>query len=134
MDSAEKVRVLIVDDDPQIVKLLGGVAHDTGFEPVEVFNPCDALNVAAACEVQIAIIDLHMPGLDGMEVMRALHIANEQMPVILITGDYSAKAFAEAIDTGAYELLWKPLDLRQLTDTLHSARQQITHGASLRDG
>src|SRR4051812_42509627 len=107
MNMAERLRVLIVDDDRQVVKLLGGLACDAGFEPVEVFNPSDALNVAAACDVDMAIIDLHMPELNGVEVMQALHIANESVPVILITGDYSASAVAAPRDNGAYEQLWK---------------------------
>jgi DNA-binding NtrC family response regulator len=121
----QKVRVLIVDDDPSIVKLLGRFAEDLCFETLEAVRPTDALALASREQVDIAVIDLHMPEMEGIELMKSLRRINDEIQVILITGDHSSDSVSAAIENGAYDYIWKPIDFRQLSDSLKAVRDQV---------
>jgi DNA-binding NtrC family response regulator len=121
----EKVRVLIVDDDPSIVKMLGRFVQDLSLEAIETSHPGEALRMASEQEIHIAVIDLHMPEMEGIELMKSLQRVNPGVAVILISGDHYLDSISEAIRGGAYDFLWKPLDFRQLTDSLRALREHI---------
>lgn len=125
MQVEQKVRVLIVDDDPSVVKLLGRFVGDLSFEAVEALHPDNAIYLAAQQEIHIAIIDLHMPEMEGIELMNSLRRLNRDIQVILITGDYSTESLSTAIDSGAYDYIWKPIDFHRLTDSLNAVREQV---------
>lgn len=121
----QKVRVLIVDDDPSIVRLLGRFADDLSFETLEAIHPQEALALASREQVHIAVIDLHMPEMEGIELMKSLRRINRDIQVILITGDHSSQLVSDAIQNGAYDYLWKPIDFRRLGDSLNAVRQEV---------
>lgn len=127
MSGEQNVRILIVDDDPSIVKLLGRFARDLSFEAVEAVHPREALRMASEQEIHIAVLDLHMPEMGGWELMQSLLQFNDEMKVILVTGDYSAESAARAIKHGAYDCLWKPIALDHLGEVLLAAREQFLH-------
>ena len=127
MSTERNVRILIVDDDPSIVKLLGRFARDLSFEAVEAMHPREALRMASEQEIHIAVVDLHMPEMGGWELMQSLLRLNDDIKVILITGDYCSESAALAIKNGAYDYLWKPIALDHLGEVLQAARQQFLH-------
>ena len=122
MQEEQKVRVLIVDDDPSIVKLLARFVKDRAFRPVVADHADDALCLAALHEIPIAVIDLHMPEMEGIELMESLRRVSPEIEVILVTGDYSADSVTDALTHGAYDCLRKPLDFRHLSDCLNTLR------------
>jgi len=85
----------------------------------------DALRLALEQEIHIAVVDLHLPGMEGLELMQSLWWLNEEMEVILITGDYSVESAAEAMDHGAYDFLPKPIDFAHLRQDLNAIREQL---------
>jgi DNA-binding NtrC family response regulator len=119
-----KFRVLIVDDDPSVVKLLGHFVADLSFEPLGAVDPQDALNIAARQEIQIALIDLHMPDMSGTQLIKALRRLNSDTEFILITGDSSSATTADAIDNG-YDCIWKPIDFDRLEEALNTIRDHV---------
>ena len=121
----QKIRVLIVDDDPSIVSSLGHLANSLQFEALETIDPQNALVLASQQQVDVAVIDLHMPEMDGIELMRLLRRINGEIQVILITGDPSAGAVSKAIQAGACDYLRKPLRSRDLSDSLTALRQRV---------
>lgn len=126
----QKLRLLIVDDDPSIVKLLGRFAGELAFETLETVRPSEALAMASKQHVHVAVIDLHMPEMEGIELMKSLRQLNDQMQVILITGDRSTESVNAAIKNGAYDYLWKPIDFHHLSHALNAARHQVKHLAA----
>jgi DNA-binding response OmpR family regulator len=120
----EKMRLLIVDDDPSVVKLLGRFAGELAFETLETVRPSDALAIAANQQVHLAVVDLHMPEMEGIELMKSLRQLNGQMQVILITGDRTAESMHAALDNGACDCIWKPIDFHLLSHALDAARHQ----------
>lgn len=104
-------RILVVDDEPGMVRaverVLGGTHHVRG-----CLSAPQALGVAAALDPQLAILDVHMPGLDGFELMERLHQQHPALDVILMTGsadDLDAK-LVRAIRGRAFYFVQKPFD------------------------
>lgn len=131
---AEKIHVLIVDDEPSIVKMLARFVNELSLEAVEADGPREALRLASQAEMHIAIVDNHMPEMEGLELVRALRLVNPDLEVILITGDFSPHFLDQAIEHGAYDCLWKPVDFRQLHDSLRALRDRVTSRAGSRTG
>jgi DNA-binding NtrC family response regulator len=131
---ADKIRVLIVDDEPSIVKMLSRFVNELSLEAMEASGPREALRLAAQAEVHIAVVDNHMPEMEGLDLVKALRRVNPDLEVILITGDFSPQFLDQAIDHGAFDCLWKPVDFRQLHDSLRALRDRVTSRTGSRSG
>jgi len=106
-------RVLIVDDEPANVLLLEEFLGDTVTEVRTLTDPRQVEHVFRDFEPDIVLLDLHMPGIDGQEVLRRLSSARESLgflPVIVLTSDTSRTARNSALLLGANDFLIKPLD------------------------
>ena len=73
-----------------------------------------------------------MPEMEGIELVNALRRVNPDIEVILITGDFSPQFLDQAIDNGAFDCLWKPVDFRQLHDSLRALRDRVLSRAGSR--
>jgi DNA-binding response OmpR family regulator len=112
--------VLVVDDDRNIREVLHNYFTLKGYEVLLAANGEQALELAQ-CEIPKAILlDINMPGIDGMEICRRLR-ADEKtrlIPIVLITAYGATKA--EASDAGADDIIYKPFDMRDLSIRLKS--------------
>jgi DNA-binding NtrC family response regulator len=131
---ADTIRVLIVDDDPSIVRMLAGFVNQLALESVEANGAPEALRLASQEEVHIAVVDNHMPEMEGIDLVNALRRLNPDLEVILITGDFSPQFMNQAIDQGAYDCLWKPVDFRQFQDSLRALRERVLSRTGSRTG
>ncbi len=104
-------RILIIDDEPGITTLLaelfGGLGYDTQVEG----DGHSGLQASLAGDNDLVILDLSLPGVDGLELLRTLKEAKPDVPVIIITGYASMKTAIEAMRLGAYDYITKPFDL-----------------------
>ena len=106
-------RVLIIDDEPANVLLLEAFLSDTATEVRGLNDSRQVEDVFKEFEPDIVLLDLHMPGVDGLEVLRRLSSARESLgflPVIVLTADTSRVARNSALLLGANDFLLKPLD------------------------
>src|SRR5258708_34007550 len=106
-------RVLIVDDEPGNVLLLEAFLADTATEVRGLKDSRQVEEVFKEFEPDIVLLDLHMPAVDGLEVLRRLSSARESLgflPVIVLTADASRVARNSALLLGANDCLIKPLD------------------------
>jgi len=106
-------RVLIVDDEPANVLLLEEFLSDTATEVRGLTDSRQVEQVFKEFEPDIVLLDLHMPAVDGQEVLRRLSSARESLgflPVIVLTGDTGRVARNSALLLGANDFLLKPLD------------------------
>lgn len=102
--------ILIVDDDRTVCQLLSRLAQGEGLAPTVAFEGETALaKVQAECP-DVLLVDLRMPGMDGMEVMRRAKAFDEDLPVILITGNAEIKGAVAAMKAGAHDYLAKPFN------------------------
>ena len=106
-------RILIVDDEPANVLLLESFLADTATETRSVTDSLEVERVFTEFEPDIVLLDMHMPQLDGLELLRRLRSARDSLgflPVIVLTADTSPVARNSALILGADDFLTKPLE------------------------
>jgi two-component system nitrogen regulation response regulator GlnG len=138
--------ILIVDDDRTVCQFLSRLAQGEGLVPTTAFEGETALaKVQAECP-DVLLVDLRMPGMDGMEVMRRAKAFDEDLPVILITGNAEIKGAVAAMKAGAHDYLAKPfndlevkrvilraLSERELKRKLKNLSCEVQQSGSLRE-
>lgn len=113
--------VLIVDDETTIIESLEGILSDDGFEVIHAFNGYEALKKIEADSPDIVLLDIWMPGMDGIETLKEIKKIAPSLPVVMITGHGSIEAAVDATKSGAYDFLEKPLSLDKVMVTINNA-------------
>jgi len=127
----EKFKVLLVDDEEDFVKSLSERLEMRDLESNVALNGKQALASMKADEPGVMVLDLKMPGMDGMEVLRRVREAYPNVQVIILTGHGTDKDEEEAKRLGAFAYLQKPVEMDRLVDTLRKAHKKfksIKHG------
>jgi two-component system, NtrC family, response regulator AtoC len=117
-------KILVVDDDRTIRRNLVRLLQSEGYEALEAANGEEALTSIRAADPDAVLLDLKMPGRDGLEVLADLGPALADLPVIVITAFGGSAAAIEAMRRGAYDYLSKPFDLGEVLLTLKRALRQ----------
>jgi DNA-binding response OmpR family regulator len=109
-------RILIIDDDPMIHKLLGAILQKAGFECLDANGGSEGLEMASAQAPELIILDIMMPGMNGFEVMRALKSApaTANIPVIFLSGKFHNREKTQARELGAADFMEKPFERNEL--------------------
>ncbi len=118
-------KVLLVDDEEEFVKTLGERLEMRGIEPSTAFTGEAALKRIEQEQPDIMVLDIKMPGIDGMEVLRRVRKAYPRIQVIMLTAHGSDKDKAEAERLGAFAYMRKPVDLELLTNTMRAASKRM---------
>ncbi len=113
--------VLIVDDETTIIESLEGILSDDGFEVIHAFNGYEALKKIEAASPDIVLLDIWMPGMDGIETLKEIKKIAPNLPVVMITGHGSIESAVDATKSGAYDFLEKPLSLDKVMVTISNA-------------
>lgn len=107
--------ILIVEDNPQFRRTLVAYLEDCGYYVVQAGDGEQALSILKVVEPDIVLTDLHMPIVDGFEVMAHMHANKPHIPIIVITGTGNEIVRPTVLKHGARECLFKPIpDLQQL--------------------
>jgi DNA-binding response OmpR family regulator len=106
--------ILVADDDKDILQLLRLRLELLGYGVVQAANGVEALELAREEKPALAILDVMMPGLDGLEVARQLRAANSRIPIILLTARIQESDVSAGLDAGADAYLGKPFDVTDL--------------------
>jgi EAL domain-containing protein (putative c-di-GMP-specific phosphodiesterase class I) len=112
--------VLVVDDEPVVLTLLAQILEPK-FDVVPCHSAMDALSRVRQGGVSALVSDINMPGMSGIELLRAVREHDPDLPVLLMTGLPSWEAAAEAIEFGVFRYLPKPFDIDRLRDTVTEA-------------
>ena len=113
--------VSIVDDDGLVLRALDRLLQAQGFEVDTFSSPRDFLDHPAAEGPGCVVMDLSMPGLNGLELQQALARIGDGRPVVFISGNASVSAGIAAMKAGAADFLTKPLDVEQLVEAVRMA-------------
>jgi len=114
-------KILIVDDDENIGVMLSHLFESEGFKPLVAHNGHAAMRMIRFGNPDVLLVDMVMPGMDGMEVMRRAKEIDETLPVILITGHAEIRGAVEAIKKGAHDYLAKPFNHDEVLRVLRRA-------------
>jgi DNA-binding NtrC family response regulator len=107
-------RILIVDDEPQIRRILSILLSDNGFEVTEAESGEQALTVAEKFHPDVALLDISMPGMDGLAALRALLKIHSKLDCVMMTAYSTIRSAVEAMKSGAFDYLAKPFDNDEL--------------------
>ncbi len=113
--------VLLVDDDADFRKAAGRALERRGYTVVYAENGEDALQQESLPDCDAAVVDLRMPGMDGLELLKNLKKRFEDLPVIVLTGHGTLSHAIESIKSGAFHYLEKPCDIPELEIYLNKA-------------
>src|ERR1044071_9713598 len=116
-----KGRILIVDDELVVRDSLGKWFTSEGYIATPVNGGREALELIQRAEFDIALIDIKMPGMDGMELQARLHEADPELTVIIMTGYASVDTAVQALKRGAYDYITKPVDPDELSHLVSNA-------------
>jgi two-component system nitrogen regulation response regulator NtrX len=111
MASPARARILVVDDEKSILETLSGILEDEGYEVITASSGEKALTLFSETSPDIILLDVWMPGLDGIDTLKKIRKINKQVSVIMISGHSNIDTAVNAIKLGAYDFLEKPLSL-----------------------
>jgi UDP-3-O-acyl N-acetylglucosamine deacetylase len=117
-------KILIVDDEEQIVKSITGVFEDEGLAVVSAANGEEALSIFQKEVPLVTLLDIWMPGVDGIEVLKRIKSFSPDHPVIMLSGHATISTAMAAVKLGAFDFLEKPLSLDVLLSTVRAAISQ----------
>ena len=117
-------RLLIVDDELSVRDSLNKWFHEEGYEVGTAESASEALSRMAEQRWDAALLDIKMPGTDGIELQRRLHEVDPQLIVIMMTGYASVETAVAALKNGAYDYVTKPLDPDEIA---HLVKNALSH-------
>lgn len=126
--SSDSVHLLLVDDDPGITSGLSPVLQREGFTVTVADDGPSALAAVAAGGIDIVVLDVMMPGLDGRATLRRLRAEGRTLPVLLLTSVGEAAERARALDEGADDYLNKPFDAGELISRVRAVLRRTAAG------
>ncbi|MCK4739717.1 MAG: sigma-54-dependent Fis family transcriptional regulator [Deltaproteobacteria bacterium] len=119
-----KRSILVVDDEKQIRDSLAGVLTDEGYEVTTVENAEKAAFIVRSASLDLILLDIWMPGMDGMDALKIFKREAPEVPVIMISGHGTVETAVKATKLGAYDFLEKPLSLEKVVLTIEHALEK----------
>ncbi|MGC8915747.1 MAG: sigma-54-dependent transcriptional regulator [Thermoanaerobaculum sp.] len=128
-----RAAVLVVDDEPGIRELLSQILADEGFAVTVVASGEEALAAVSREVFDLVLLDVRLPGMDGLEVLRQLKAAGKTLPVVMISGHATVEQAAQAVREGAADFLEKPLGLERVLVTVNNVLERARLAARLQE-
>ena len=113
--------ILAVDDEATILKSLSGILSDEGFEVLTASNGYEALKIITEESPDLVLLDIWMPGIDGIETLQEIKRTNPFLQVIIISGHGTIETAVKATKLGAYDFIEKPLSIEKIVVTINNA-------------
>ena len=113
--------ILIVDDEPSILQSLGGLLSDEGFGVTTAANGYEALKIVDTESPDLVLLDIWMPGIDGIETLKEIKKDNPHIQVIIISGHGNIETAVKATKLGAFDLIEKPLSIDKVIVSINNA-------------
>ncbi len=120
----DPIRLLIVDDEVGFVNILAKRLSRRNMEVTSAYTGTDAIQILRKQDFDVAVLDLKMEEMDGIEVLKIFKKMDPKMVVIMLTGHGSEKAAREGIEFGAFDYLTKPCELEDLLAKIREAYQE----------
>ncbi len=120
-DDGHPIRLLLVDDEVGYLEVLTKRLSRRDFEVLTARSGAEAIRLVRDRDVDVAVVDLKMEDLDGIEVLRVLKQMLPEIQVIMLTGHGSERAARDGLALGAFDYLLKPIDLESLLERIHAA-------------
>ncbi|WP_373498181.1 sigma-54-dependent transcriptional regulator [Desulfococcus sp.] len=113
--------IMIIDDEPSILKSLSGLLSDEGFEVITASNGYEGLKLIEEKSPDLVLLDIWMPGIDGIETLKEIKRHHPFLQVIIITGHGNIETAVKATKLGAFDLIEKPLSIDKIIVDINNA-------------
>jgi two-component system nitrogen regulation response regulator NtrX len=113
--------ILAVDDEATILQSLSGILSDEGFEVLTASNGYEALKIIDEESPDLVLLDIWMPGIDGIETLQEIKRTNPFLQVVIISGHGTIETAVKATKLGAYDFIEKPLSIEKVVVTINNA-------------
>lgn len=116
----EPITLLLIDDEHEFVDVLSKRLFKRNIQATKAYTGKEGIQALRNQSFQIAVLDLKMGDMNGIEVLKILKIIDPNMPVIMLTGHGSQQAAQEGLEAGASDYLTKPYDLAELVGKIYN--------------
>jgi two-component system OmpR family response regulator len=120
----QKFRVLIIDDEPDFLETIVKRLKKRGIDATGVGSGEDALLAIENESFDVAILDMRMPGMDGIETLKEIKHKSPLTEVIMLTGHASVESGMQGMQFGAFDYMIKPADFEELFEKVKQARER----------
>lgn len=114
-------QILIVDDEATILQSLSGILSDEGYETLTASNGYEALKIIEVESPDLVLLDIWMPGMDGIETLQEIKRTNPFLQVVIISGHGTIETAVKATKLGGYDFIEKPLSIEKIVVTINNA-------------
>jgi len=121
VNPADAIRLLLVDDEVGYLEVLSKRLTHRGFRVTTASSGAEAIRALRHCDFDLAVVDLKMEDMDGIEVLKVLKRMDPSLHVIILTGHGSERAARDGIAHGAFDYLIKPIGLDPLIERIRAA-------------
>jgi len=119
-----RIKVLLVDDEEGYVNVLAKRMTKRQVEVCTALSGSEAIQTLRKKDFDVAVVDLKMEDIDGIEVLKIFKKMDPELPVVMLTGHGSEKAARDGLSLGAFDYLTKPCDLEDLLATITKAAER----------
>ena len=127
------MNIMIVDDETGILEMLGETLYMNGYSCVLYNSPIDALNSYNIFPGDVVVVDLKMPEMNGITLLKEIRTCNPNARVIILTGYPELDNAIDAVNLGAYAYLTKPLDTKHLISLLDTVQGELLEEQKQKD-
>jgi two-component system response regulator AtoC len=131
MSESHRPLLLVVDDETSVLTLTRRIAESEGFEVIVCTTGAQALKLAEERRPDLIMVDLRMPDVNGLDIVRALRKTDTNATIVLMTGYASIDSAVEAVKIGAADYLTKPFDMERLKGTFAIVRDEAERRARM---
>lgn len=124
------MRILVVEDEKRLNRIISEALEDEGYSVDSCFNGLDALDYAAGADYDVIILDIMMPKMDGLEVVRRLRAGGNSTPVLFLTARDSVADRVTGLESGGDYYLVKPFDFQELMAVVRVMTRKYTGNRS----
>ena len=123
--------ILIAEDEPQIAALVRRGLEHAGYQTILADDGADALRIALTGEVDLVLLDVGLPTMDGFDVLREIRRQNAVLPVVMLTARTSTRDTVEGLDAGASDYVRKPFTFEELLARVRSRLRETERGSAV---
>ena len=116
-----QIRLIFIDDEVGFTTVMAKRLTRRGLNVTTAFSGSEAIQTMRKSEFDVAVLDLKMEDMDGIEVLKIFKKMDPDMPVIMLTGHGSQKSASEGMQYGAYDYLFKPYEFEELLEKIRKA-------------
>jgi DNA-binding NtrC family response regulator len=117
----QRIRLILIDDEAAFTTVMAKRLNRRGLDVTSAFSGSEAIQAMRKAEFDVAVLDLKMEDMDGIEVLKIFKKLDPGMPVIMLTGHGSEKSASEGMQYGAFDYLFKPCEFEELLKKIREA-------------